>query len=998
MHESRKHEQHKTPRHTHLLEWISQRSSELNLEDLTQYFLFLKDSPTEALQLINAIERYSPSSISQLIQASKDENFPIPVLIHQDQKVVFVNKATLELGSLSASQDLIGHHILSFIPEEDHELMTSRMMQLIKTGVSSDPIAQRIKFPDGHTKTVVLYGMLTSFSGKPAVQIFFQNINQQESRVLERERQLDLSENLNKALIQLVSDEKTETVIPSVMEIAINGFEADRVYIFKNFLSSDNTLYTAQKYELVREGVSDEIDNANLTFVPYSEMGFQRWEAILGRGECLYGNVLDFPDCEQELLLSQDIQSILVAPIFVDDQFWGFLGLDACKWERPWSRFEQSTLKNLALAIGGYLARMSSLSETEASGMALQKAQDLGKMSSCSYLVESGSWYFSDAFLKTFGPIPERASEYHVAGRKVLSPSDHKQLFQGWDTLLRSDQSAQIEGELAFNVKGLPPRYYTYLLENEVSQGRTFEINAIFRDITKEKQAMMALMDSHQKLERVQKIGKVGFWEYDFHTQKIWASDILLDILNLKASEGDALSFLTQSVLKEDFLELSQKVEMELSKGKPFEFIQQLHLKNGEKLFFEIYGEITTDKDGNPSKLSGTSKDITEKEDTEQRFKTTNTNFAAILESTEDLIFSLDREFCLTAYNSSFKSLIKRWNNQVITSGVNLLSLLSVGPEVDNINSQIARIRLAMTGQASTDLVKVTSSPGDVTHYEILMNPIWDENKEVQGVSVFGKDISLQIEREKEIKSLNKALEKKVAIRTEALEKTNKELEAFAYSVSHDLRTPLRHLNGYSSLLRSRGNKILDKESLEYLDFIESSSKKMNNLIEDLLEYSRLGRKEIYKSKISLKPIVDGLIDYFLSQNPETEIEFELALDLEIFADHILVETILTNLISNAIKYRKKDQRAHIRILTESTELGVKLIIIDQGIGFDLKYLDQVFGIFKRLHTDDEYEGSGIGLANVSRIMHRHGGTVEAYSERGKGARFTCFFPDSTFF
>lgn len=996
MPESKKHEQHIAPSYPHLLDWIYQRTTQLGLDGLNEYFQFLKDSHTEALQLIDAIERHSPSSISQLIQASKDENFPIPVLIHQDQKVVFVNKATLELGGISASQDLKGRHILSFIPEEDHELMTSRMTQLIKTGVSSDPIPQRIKFPDGDIKTVVLYGMLTTFNGKPAVQIFFQNISQQETQALEKEKQLDLSESLNKALIQLVSDEKTELVIPSVMKIALNGFEADRVYIFKNFLDPDQTLYTAQKYELVREGISHEIENDKLAFVPYQEMGFQRWKEVLEQGDCLYGNVVDFPDCEQDLLLSQDIQSVLVAPIFIDERFWGFLGLDACKWQRPWSRFEQSTLKNLALAVGGYLARMSSLNGKEASEMALQKAQNLGGMSSCSYFVESGSWYFSDSFRNTFGPIPERASDYQKAGRKVLSPDDHKKIFREWDSLLRSDQSSQIVGELAFKSKGAPTRYFSYLLENEVFQGATAEINCIFRDITKEKLALMELMDSHQKLERVQKIGKVGFWEYDFHTQKMWASDILLGLVGLGASEGDAVSFLSHSVREEDILELSQKVEKEISKERSFEFIQRIRLKNGNELFFEIYGELTTDKNGNPSKLAGTSKDITEKEDTEQRFKTTNINFAAILESTEDLIFSLDKAFCITAYNSSLKNLIKRWNNQVVTTGVNILEVLQIGPHVDEINNQVERIKLAMTGQASSSMVKVTSPPGKVIHYEIFINPIWDEN-EVQGVSVFGKDISLQVEREKEINSLNTALEKKVAIRTEALEKTNKELEAFAYSVSHDLRTPLRHLNGYSSLLSSRGKKTLDKESLEYLDFIENSSRKMNNLIEDLLEYSRLGRKKLNKSRISLKFIIEGLVDYFQPQYPEVEIEFDLDLDQEIFADHILVETVLTNLISNAIKYRKKDQKAQIQISTSATELGSNLTIIDQGIGFDMKYIDQVFGIFKRLHTDDEYEGSGIGLANVARIMHRHGGTIDAYSQRGEGARFTCFFPDSTF-
>ncbi len=997
---SKQHEQHKTPRHAHLLEWIHERTSQLDLQSLEQYFLFLKDHPNEAFPLIDAIERYSPSSISQLIQASKDENFPVPVLIHQEQKVAFINKATLELGGLSDSHDIIGHHILSFIPKEDHELMTSRMMHLIKTGVSSDPIAQRIRFPGGTEKTVIIYGMLTTFEDKPAVQIFFQQVSKPETKALEKEQQLSLSEGLNKALIQLVSDEKTEIVIPSVMNIARESFEADRVYIFKNFLASGNVLFTAQKYELVDQDVTSQIDNEDLEFVSYDEMGFQRWATVLGGGDSIYGNVDSLPECEQELLLSQDIKSILIVPIITNEIFWGFLGLDACKWQRPWSAFERSTLKSLGLAIGGYMTRMGSLDEKEASDTALQKAQELGNISSCTYFVETGSWYFSDSFRKTFGPVPVNPSLFHETGRKVLPLKDYEKIFREWDSLLRSNQRIRIEGELLFTPKEAESRYVTYLLENETHHSETTQINAIFRDITDEKLARLEVLRSQQKLERTQKIGKVGFWEFDFLTQKVWASNILYDMLALQKQEQEALFLLNQSIIEQDIHELVQKVELAISQDTSFEIIQRIQLKSGRTFFFEIYGEITKDENGTPSKLSGTCKDITEKEDTEQRFKTTNINFSAILESTEDLIFSLDNQFCITAYNSSFSALIKERSGKKVTIGVNLLQILSTAPLVKTLNSQINTLRKAMTGIPVVDYIKVAppSESERAIYYEISINPIRGENNEARGVSVFGKDISLQIEKENEIRSLNTALEKKVAIRTEALEKTNKELESFAYSVSHDLRTPLRHLNGYSSLLKSRGQNNLDNESLEYLEFIETSSKKMNKLIEDLLEYSRLGRKELNKSEIPLHLIVDGLVDYFQSQYPEAGTEFTFDLEKEIFADHILVETILTNLISNAIKYRKTGQKAQVHLYTKPVSGGVHLTITDQGIGFDMKYIEQVFGIFKRLHTDEEYEGSGIGLANVARIMHRHGGSIEAHSERGQGATFTCFFPDSTFF
>lgn len=998
MEATRNSDQPNTPRHSHLLEWIYSRTTQLGLSELEHYFHFLKDNPKEAFLLIDSIERYSPSSISQLIQVSKNENFPIPVLIHQDQKVVFVNKATLELGGFSDPTDLVGRHILSFIPEEDHTFITDRMMHLIKTGVSSDPVPQKIRFLDGHTKTVILYGMLTTFQDKPAVQVFFQDIDQQEARTIDKGKQLALSESLNKALIQLVTNEKTEIVIPTVMGLIKSSFGADRVYIFENFSGPDKILFTAQKYELIEEGVTTQLQNPDLTFVPYHEMGFERWEEVLSRGECIFGNVEDLPEREQELLNSQQIQSLLVAPIIVDENFWGFIGLDACRWQRPWSKFERTTLSNLGLAIGGYMARMDALSHQKAASKILQKAQKMGNISSCTFLVEGGQWFFSESFRKTFGPIPDDPSMFHKAGRKVLSPEDYENLFRQWDSLLRSEYPNRTEGEVGFTRKGLSTRFFHYLLENEVSEeGKVTEINAIFQDITEEKFALENETNSRKKLERTQRIGKVGFWEFDFNTRKIWASDILYEMLDLSSQEGDAAMFLNQSVVQKDIDELVRKVKTAITEDKAFDIIQRLQLKTGRSYFFEIYGEMTKDQNGIPTKLSGTSKDITEKKDTEQRFKVVNINFASILESTEDLIFSVDKDFCIIAYNSSFSQLIHEWTDQTITTGTNLLKILSSSSRIHDIDRQIATLRLAMTGEPVVDHLKITPDSSGFIYYEITMNPIWGDDHVVQGVSVFGKDVSLQIEKEKEIKSLNSTLEKKVAIRTRELEKTNKELETFAYSISHDLRTPLRHLNGYSSLLRSKGQKNLEEETLEYLEFIESSSRKMNSLIEDLLEYSRLGRRQLNKQPISLMLILSGLTGYFRHQSPEIDIEFTLDIEQEVFGDHILIETVITNLLSNSIKYRKPGMKAQIEIRTELTPEGVNLIVIDQGIGFDMKYIEQVFGIFKRLHSDDEYEGSGIGLANVARIMHRHSGTIEADAKENEGATFTCFFPDAAF-
>ncbi len=247
---------------------------------------------------------------------------------------------------------------------------------------------------------------------------------------------------------------------------------------------------------------------------------------------------------------------------------------------------------------------------------------------------------------------------------------------------------------------------------------------------------------------------------------------------------------------------------------------------------------------------------------------------------------------------------------------------------------------------------------------------------------------------EKEIQILNTALEQRVSERTTQLNAANKELEAFSYSVSHDLRAPLRHIAGFVELLQRDSGASLSEKSLRYLTTISQSAQRMGDLIDDLLTFSRIGKSELQKTNVSLDALVRGVLGDFQMAIKERDILWDIHPLPVVQADPALMRLVLVNLISNALKFTGKRADAKIEIGSTSSPNGDTVIFIrDNGAGFDPRYADKLFGVFQRLHSHDEFEGTGIGLANVQRIIFRHGGRVWAEGVVDGGATFSFSIP-----
>ena len=226
-----------------------------------------------------------------------------------------------------------------------------------------------------------------------------------------------------------------------------------------------------------------------------------------------------------------------------------------------------------------------------------------------------------------------------------------------------------------------------------------------------------------------------------------------------------------------------------------------------------------------------------------------------------------------------------------------------------------------------------------------------------------------------------------------ALVAANKELEAFSYSVSHDLRAPLRHVAGFVQLLQANAKGKLDETGARYLEVIAGAARKMGELIDDLLSFSRTGRAQMHREPIPLGPLVDECRRELEPETRGREIEWRIGELPEVEADRALLRQVLANLLGNAVKYSRKQAVARIEVSARREGEEIVVGVRDNGAGFDMKYADKLFGVFQRLHTEAEFEGTGIGLANVHRIVVRHGGRVWAEGEVGKGAAFYFSLP-----
>jgi PAS domain S-box-containing protein len=371
-----------------------------------------------------------------------------------------------------------------------------------------------------------------------------------------------------------------------------------------------------------------------------------------------------------------------------------------------------------------------------------------------------------------------------------------------------------------------------------------------------------------------------------------------------------------------------------------------------------------------------------------QRAEETLREHASLLNLTHDTVFVRDRNDVITYWNRGAQELYG-WTEEEAVSKVAYQLLKTVFP------APIEEIKAALLGTGRWE--------GELIHTKrdgtsVVVASRWalqrDEHGSPLAILETNNDITERKRAEEELRKLNEELEQRVIERTIGLEVANNELEAFAYSVSHDLRAPLRHTLGYAELLQKNAASILDEKNRRYTTMILESAKRMGTLIDDLLAFSRVGRAEIQKTTVSLEQVAKEALSEVRQETEGRNIVWKVGALPDVYGDRSLLRLALINLISNAVKFTRTRAQAEIEIgSADGKKDEIVVFIRDNGVGFDMNYIDKLFGVFQRLHRVEDFEGTGIGLATVQRIIDRHGGSVWAEGLVNQGATFYFSVP-----
>ena len=401
------------------------------------------------------------------------------------------------------------------------------------------------------------------------------------------------------------------------------------------------------------------------------------------------------------------------------------------------------------------------------------------------------------------------------------------------------------------------------------------------------------------------------------------------------------------------------------------QFLRRVDRPDG--LWLNVTGRPVLNASGEPLGGVVVVRDVT----TRKREEETMARLAAIVDHSDDAIIGCSFDGTVTSWNAAAERMYGYPAREVIGKPIDFLN----PPElIEEEQRMIERLRQGGPA-ASLETIRRRKDGQDI-HVSLTMSPVIDRKGQRIGISKIARDISEQKRAEHEIRQ-----------HIEEVHALNKELEAFSYSVSHDLRAPLRHVDGFVDLLQRHVDGSLDDKGRRYLRTISESAKQMGRLVDDLLAFSRMGRTEMRESWISLGALVHDALQAVQAEAPDRRIEWVVNKLPDVQADPAMLRLVVVNLLANAEKYTRPRAAARIEVgVSENSEETV-VFVRDNGVGFDMKYAHKLFGVFQRLHSSKDFEGTGIGLANVRRIIARHGGRTWAKGVVNEGATFYFSLP-----